>query len=1144
MPSGKYRDLLKSLGFQSFLWTQFASALNDNIYETVIALIAADFALSSGGGAGRLSATNALFMLPFFLFSGYAGHVADAYSKRTVLILTKAFEIVVMLLGFVAFLTGEIDFMLAVVFLMALRSTFFSPAKYGIVPEMVPARDLSRANGLLEMSTLVAIIAGTAVGSSLLQSWKGTPARIGLLLTAIAAAGTLASLKIPRVPAEALGARFRLNPFGEIWIGLKHIYKVKPLWHTVLGISYFWFLGALLRMDVVLLGKEMMGLDDRWSGILMAFSGLGIGVGSIVAGRLSGDKVELGLVPLGSIGMGVCSMLLAASTASYWRSAFALVLLGFSTGLFIVPLNAYLQQRSGDTEKGRLIATNNFLNMAGALFASAVIYWLHDSLAIKPQGIILILGLTTLAGTVYSLLVLPDFLIRFSLWLLTHTIYRIRIVGQENVPFRGPALLVSNHMSMVDGLLVGASLQRFIRFMIYRPYYELKIFHWLFSLMKAIPVAGGNRREVVESLRRAQDELREGHVVCIFAEGAISRTGNLLPFKRGFERIVAGIDVPIIPVHLDRLWGSIFSFKRGRFFFKWPEHIPYPVTVSFGKPLPATAKAQDVRQAILELGSDAVEYRRTPHDLLHLRFLRNAKRRWFHFALADSTGVHLTWGGVLIGAMLLAGRLRRRCTQDEKMVGLLLPASAAGAISNVAVLLAGRVPVNLNFTVGRDAMDSAIRQCGIRTTITSRAFLAKAKIEPRDGMLFVEELMRSFTAVEKAGATARAALLPTFALMRLYNHRSPDDLATVIFSSGSTGEPKGVMLSHHNVLSNVEALAQVFWVSSEDRLLGVLPFFHSFGFTVTLWFPLACGVAAVYHPNPTDAKAVGEMARKHRATLLLSTPTFIAAYLRRCTKEEFATLRFVMVGGEKLREATARAFQEKYGLELCEGYGATEMSPVVSANFLDVNDASEHQTAVKPGTVGHPVPGVVARVIDPDTGATLAANAEGLLLVRGPNRMLGYLEQPEKTRQAFRDGWYDTGDIAAIDEEGFIRITDRLSRFSKIGGEMVPHIKIEEAVNQILGEYAACVTAAPDESKGERLVVLYTRADMTPADLWHMLSESGLPNLWIPKQENIHQIESLPMLGSGKLDIRQAKSIAAEKSLQAKKGSRHEADSL
>jgi acyl-[acyl-carrier-protein]-phospholipid O-acyltransferase/long-chain-fatty-acid--[acyl-carrier-protein] ligase len=396
--------------------------------------------------------------------------------------------------------------------------------------------------------------------------------------------------------------------------------------------------------------------------------------------------------------------------------------------------------------------------------------------------------------------------------------------------------------------------------------------------------------------------------------------------------------------------------------------------------------------------------------------------------------------------------------------------------------------------------------------------------------MFVEKVTKSFSGAEKAIAAARAFLLPAGVLEWIYNRprRDPDFLATIIFSSGSTGEPKGVMLSHYNIISNIDALGQIFWVTHEDRFLGVLPFFHSFGFTCTLWFPLVGGFGVVYHPNPMDAKAVGEMVSKYKATFLMSTPTFYSTYLRRCTKEEFASLRFAMVGGEKLRETIARAFLEKYGLELCEGYGATEMSPVISANMLNVDHGGEHQTGFKPGTVGHPLPGVVVKVIDPDTGEPVPAGKPGLLLVKGPNRMIGYLGQPEKTAAAFRDGWYDTGDIAAMDDDGFIQITDRLSRFSKIGGEMVPHIKVEEAVNEILGEYASCVTAVPDEAKGERLVVLYTRKEIAPSELWQMLSESALPKLWLPKQDNFHAVDALPVLGTGKLDIRQAKALARE----------------
>ena len=1132
MAEGRYTDLLKSWGFQSFLWTQFLGVFNDNVFKMIVAMLAVHTAAGSGGGSGHLSLVGAIFILPFFLFSGYAGHTADVFSKRSVLIATKALEIVAMALGIVAFLSGRIDLMFGVLFLMALQSTFFSPAKYGILPEMLPDKDLSRGNGLVEMTTFMAIILGTSVGSLAFAAWKEHLAWVGLILTVIAATGAVTSLGIARVPPSGTRKPFHLNPWAEIGKGLARLIRDRTLWLTVVGISYFWFLGALIQMDIILLGKEVMNLDDFWIGVLGSFLAIGIGIGSLAAGKLSGDKVELGLVPLGSIGMGGFSILLALSAASYAQTVTVLILLGISGGLFIVPLNALLQQRSGREEKGRLIATANFLNTGGILLASGVLWTLRDLLQVQADRIILIIGLFTLAATVYLLTLLPNFLIRFTLWMLTHTIYRIRLLGQEHIPARGPALLVCNHVSHVDGLLVGACVQRFIRFMIYRPYYELRAFNWLFRLMKAIPVQASNRKDVLQSLERAREELRQGHVVCIFAEGAVSRTGNLLPFKRGFERIVEGLDVPIIPVHLDRLWGSVFSFKNGKFFWKWPERIPYPVTVSFGVPLPSSAKAEQVRQAITELGSTAVKHRESLRDLLHVRFLRTAKRRWFSFAMADSSGKTLSYGQALVGSLLLARWMRSRRPED-RMVGVLLPPSIGGALANIGALLAGKVPVNLNYTAGREAMASAIDQCGIGTILTSPIFLAKAKLDElgeREGMVFLEEVMKEITPLQKVLTTALALLLPARLLQALYTRRdqTPDTLASVIFSSGSTGIPKGVMLSHHNILSNVEGLAQVFWVTKTDRLMGVLPFFHSFGFTGSLWFPLLSGFGVVYHVNPLDAKTVGEMVSKHRATILIGTPTFYAAYLKKCTADEFSSLRIAVVGAEKLREPIASAFKEKYGLDLLEGYGCTELSPVVSVNIPDFTGGRLRQTGLKAGTVGHPIPGIAVKVVDPDTGEPRSAGEEGLLLVKGPNQMLGYLGQPEMTAEVLRGGWYVTGDIAAIDEDGFIRITDRLSRFSKIGGEMVPHVKVEEAISRILGDQGCVVTAIPDEQKGERLVVLYTHREITAGALWEQLCQTDLPKLWIPKRENLYYTETIPLLGTGKADLKKIKAMAME----------------
>jgi len=1127
MNNGNYRETLKQPGFFAFFCTQFLGAFNDNFLKIVVSFVA--LSLAGSGGDYYVELIAILFILPSALFSGYAGHLADVYSKRTILVAVKAVEIAIMVFALASFYFAHMELMLGAVFLMGLHSAFFSPAKYGILPEMLPDRELSRGNGLLEMSTFMAIILGTSLGSAIFSVWKHALPRIGLIMIAIAVAGYFTSLGIAKVPASGAAKLLNLNPFGEITVGLRRLRRERPLWLTVIGISYFWFLGALVNINILFFGKELLHLDEFHIGLLGTFLAIGIGIGSLAAGKLSGDHIELGLVPLGSVAMGGCLALVAWSAPSYPYTAASLVLLGFSAGLFAVPLNALLQHRSGKEEKGQLIATNNFMNTIGIALAAALHWFLKTPLNLASDTIILLIGLFTLAGTMAILYLLPDYFVRFVVWLLTNTLYRIRVVGEENIPREGPALLISNHVSFVDALLVGAPLPRIVRFMLHREYYDLNSLNWFFRSLHSIPVSANNRRDIVESLKRARNELDKGHVVCIFAEGAISRTGRLLPFKRGFEKIVEGSNIPIVPVHLDQLWGSIFSFKDGKFFWKWPKKFPYSVTVSFGAPLPPNSTVPQVRNAILQLESEAVEYRRLPGDLLHTKFVEIAKRHWSRFCMADTTGTELSYGKTLIGSLLFCRWLRSHCAK-QNMIGVILPASVGGALVNIATLLAGKVPVNLNFTAGKEAMAAAVAQCQIGTIVTSRAFLEKANLESMDSMVFVEDIRQTFSGGQKFCTAVKAYVAPA----RWLNHRArkqqrPNDLATIIFSSGSTGTPKGVMLSHHNIISNVEAIGQVIQFTPQDRIMGILPLFHSFGFTATIWLPVLMGFGAVYHPNPTDAKTIGETVQKYRATLLISTPTFYVSYWRRCTKEQFASLRYVIAGAEKLREQIAKGYQEKFGITMLEGYGCTELSPVVAVNTPDVVHDKEKQTGHKPGTVGHPLPGVAAKVIDPDSGETLAPGEAGLLLIKGPNVMLGYWNQPELTDQAMRRGWYVTGDIATIDEDGFITITDRLSRFSKIGGEMVPHMKIEEMINQVLGSPASVVTAIPDEQRGEKLVVFFVKNGLSRDELWDKLNKSELPKLWIPKRDDLHAIEEIPILGSGKADLKKVKAMALER---------------
>ena len=703
--------------------------------------------------------------------------------------------------------------------------------------------------------------------------------------------------------------------------------------------------------------------------------------------------------------------------------------------------------------------------------------------------------------------------------------YRVRVVGLENLPRRGPAVLASNHVSGLDVLLIWLYSRAAPRFLL--PQAEYEWLGWVARWMRAIPIPGGEGPGLGEALQEAREELARGGTVGVFPEGVISRTGHLLPFSPDVSRVVAGTGAPVIPVYLEGLSGGLFSYWDGKL-VRRPRRLRRPVIVQFGRAVAPNATLSQLRHAIMELGAVAAGRWHGPRDRLERRFIAAAKRNWAQLALADSGGRELSYGRALTASVLLA-RWLRRMRPAEPMIGILLPACAAAALANMAVLMSGKVPVNLNFTAGREAMQSAIEKCGLKTLLSSRQFLEKVSLPGLAGIVLLEDVSGAFTKLQKAAAAIAVRLTPGRVLERLYGGRSVDELATVIFSSGSTAEPKGVMLSHRNIISNLDSLRRIFILSRRECVVGVLPFFHVFGFTCTLCFPLAYGLAAVYHPNPIEARAVGELTARYQGTLLIATPTFFGHYLRRCSPQEFSSLRYAISGGEKLPRALVCAFQDKFGLPLLEGYGTTELSPVVAVNVPDLEGEGLVQQGHKPGSVGRPIPGVAVRVLEPSTGEALPAGAEGMLAVRGPGCMLGYLGNPQRTAEVLREGWYLTGDIGALDEEGFLYVSDRLSRFSKIGGEMVPHMRLEEQISQLLDGTPCVVTSLPDPERGERLVVLYTRRDVSPAEIWSSLQRSSLPKLWLPKRENICWVEELPPpLPSGKLDLRRVKQLAAE----------------
>ena len=1131
-------------GFWNLIGLQAQGAFNDNAIKMMLMLYAA---LLFSGEPAKQSIYNGIIggMIPgaFLIFACWSGFIADKFSKRTVILATKVAELTIMLLSVLVFSLGSrlADpsygiFLLALVvgFMLFVHSAFFSPSKYGIIPELVPEGRITWANGIVGLTTFVAIILGNVFTVSLFKQFE--PDRLHYLpaiLTGLSLAGLLLGLGIGRTPPANPMRSIDVNFFPELKRYIKILFSDRTLALTVLGLAYFWGLGTMLLTHVLVWGEYSLGLPKENAGYIFVILALGIGVGSAVAGMFSRDRIEVGLIPLGALGIAIFALpLTLANPGNKYLMMGLIFLVGGSAGFYSVPLNAILQSRTAKIDRGGLLAATAYFTDTAMVLSSGIYILLSGVMKLPPNMIFLIISLVTLVGTVVVLKLLPEALLRFVSFLLVRTVYRIRPIGRVNIPLEGPALLISNHVSFIDALLLSAVSPRPIRFIVWEGLYRKPLLRWFLRTMRCIPVSSEQKpRELLASLKKATEALKQGEVVCIFAEGEISRTGLMLPIQRGYEFILKGAPSPIIPVYLDGVWGSIFSFEGGKFFWKWPRQIPYHVRIALGRPLPPETQPFELQQAIEELSAEAALAAKPDLPLLDELLIGSARRNWGKFFMTDILSPPITFGQALWRSIILARRLAS-VWGDQEVVGVLLPPSVGGALVNYAVALSGRTVVNLNYTTGQAVLESCARRAGLRTVVTARAFLEKVNLQPPADPIYIEDYRGFHGFAEVFLAVLAARVFPiqwVERYCRAIRRPTSDTLATIIFSSGSTGEPKGVMLSNFNVASNVESFRHAIRILPEDRLLGTLPFFHSFGYTVSLWGGLAFPFASVFHLSPLDVKTIGELCQKHGVSIIVTTPTFLQTYLRRISPAQFGGINCVVTGAEKLSDRLRVAFLERFGVEPLQGYGTTECSPVVSVNVDDYRSPGFFQTGHKRGSIGHPLPGIAARIIHPETGQALAQGEAGLLLIKGANVMQGYLGMPEKTAEVIKDGWYNTGDVAYIDEDGFIFITDRLSRFSKIGGEMVPHIRVEEMLNEALGlsEPGLVVTATPDERKGEQLVVLHTLDEGLLDGVCEKLAKSGLPNLWIPRREMFFKIEAIPVLGSGKLDQQKVKELAA-----------------
>ena len=1131
-------DTLPPLG--SFHWhnaAQFGGALNDNLFKLLV-VYGMTLAWADMDERTIFAIVGVVFAVPFLFFLGLAGVLADKYPKHGIVRGIKISEIGVMAFGAAALFLGNGWLMLLAMFFMSVQSALFSPTKFGIVPELVGRENISRANSFMQAATYLAMIFGTTLAPALskLFAGAGTPQRygyVGICCVAIGIIGWLASQRITPTVSANHEAKASVWFFKDIFRTLREVHRDGFLALAVWSSAYFLMIAAFIQFNMLPYGTEHLGLaSQEQATYLFLLVALGIGLGSLAAGKVSRRGIEFGIVPIGSaLLMLSCAGLYFLPQGAVATAAVFCLLMGFGAGLFIVPVQSFLQYRSPPDKMGEIIAASGWLSWLGVLLASGLLYLCSAVLNLSPaQSFLFMAGLVGVL-TLISLIALPDFFLRFVVILMTRCFYRLRANGIGNLPAHGPGLLVCNHVSLMDAMWITAIQQRRIRFVMSRNYIE-GCPAWMRILLKlggVIPIQEGeNPKAILKSLQAARKALDDGYLVAIFPEGHLSRTGHMLPFKPGFERIVKNSGIPIIPIYIDGGYGTRASYACGEPRLLRAADFQTQITVAIGPHLPADTQVAEVRQAVLRMAATATDAYAPVRGSAGRGFIRSARKYWRRLALADSTGKELTFGRTLTGALLLRGRLRKELAGDPGETGVLIPPSAGGALVNLALALDHRIAVNLNYTASNDAVRSAIEQTGMRTLITSKKVMEKFPDLPRPKRtLYVEDLAQGISKFNKLTALVRARCWPAPWLVSDRMWR-PSDPLTVLFSSGSTAEPKGVMLTHHNILSNIDGFSVVARPEPNDRICAVLPFFHSMGYTTTLWFPMLRGIGVLYHHHPLETNAIGDLCEKHKATILIGTPTFLMAWVRKIKPEAFQSLRWVVAGAEKLRPKLADMFEKRYGIRPLEGYGATECSPVIAVNVPDVEVDDLKQAGCREGTVGRPLPNLITRVVDPDTGDPLPVGEAGLLLVKGPSVMRGYLNNPEKTAEALKDGWYNTGDIVKLDEDGFITITDRLTRFSKLAGEMVSHSAVEVALQDAIGcsPDQLAVSGVSDEKKGERLIIVYQQDLGDPADFQEKVRAADIPNLWKPDKNAWIPVEALPTLGTGKLDLKGLKEIA------------------
>lgn len=1122
-------SLLAKRRFGPLFVVQFLGAFNDNVLKYAMLFLANFTIFVNAPEQSAMLATVAtgIFILPYFLFSALAGELADAWDKAWLMRAVKAAEVVFMGLGLAGLWFQSIPLLLLALFCMGLHSTIFGPVKYSIMPQHLREQEIMGGTGLIEAGTFLAILGGQLL-AGLVPPWEA-----GLIATGLAVLGFAVSLLVPAAPPIGKVAITR-NPFVSTWKVLKAGHEGKGVWLSILGISWFFAIGAVLVSEFLPLVSGNLGGQEEVVTLFLIIFSVAIALGSVLVNKLLRGEVSARYVPISALAMAVFMLDLWWATRSFvvvtphadiaqfvatpgsWRILFDLTGMAAAGGMFIVPLYAILQTKSPPAGRSRVIAANNIVNAAVMVAVVGVAIALLAS-GVSIPGIIGTMGFATLAVALISCLLLPDTVIKHSIRAILKLLYRIEVHGAENMPRPGErAVVVVNHVSWLDGLLLAVFLPGKPVFAVNTGITKRWWIQPALKLFRAFPVDPTNPMSAKAMVRA----VKEGNTLVIFPEGRITVTGALMKIFDGPGMVADKADAPIIPVRIDGAQFSRFSRLRGKIRLRSFPKIELTI-------LPPRRFA--IEGEMTARARRAIAGRRLYEEMSTMIFATSDIDRTLFQALIDAKDVHggntlvvedikrepLGLKRLLTGSMALGRALERRSTLGEA-VGLMLPNVNGTVASFFALQAIGRVPAMLNYTAGLANLKAACTAAQVRTIVTARAFVQQGKLEAvvegleADGraILYLEDIANEIG----TGAKLRALVATRFA-GRLHRRRGiqPGDPAVILFTSGSEGLPKGVVLTHRNLLANCAQLAARIDFNSSDLVFNALPVFHSFGLTGGTLLPILNGIRTLLYPNPLHYRIVPALAYDANATILFGTDTFLAGYARLAHGYDFYSLRYIFAGAERVRDETRKLWSDKFGLRILEGYGATEAAPVIAVN------TPMHFRA---GSVGRLLPGIEARV-DPVPGI----EEGGKLSIRGPNIMAGYMKADlPGVIQPPEEGWHDSGDIVTIDEAGFVTIRGRAKRFAKIGGEMVSLPAVEGYAAALWPEADHAVVSRADPRKGEQLVLFTTREGARASDLQGWARQNGIAELAIPR--DIRILDVLPVLGTGKLDYVTMASLA------------------